>query len=288
MNERSLHRLFIMILAGSTVAARGYGCGSCPDSTTEIIPLLPERPGDPPSAPAGDAGDAGDAELVDAAADACALHCPNAERCVATEIAGDGGTIPALECSSKLSCGAGRRPRGYVPAEGAFLAQLASLESAAVDAFRTLRDDLAALGASRGLLRAVSRARRDEVRHTRLARALVGSKRRPRPVPAPRAPSVFDLARDNAVEGCVRETFGALQALAIARTARDPKVRATFERIGRDETRHAALSFRIFRFLDRRLSPRERAAVEAARHEEASRLARESPALAGPLFAAAW
>ena len=47
------------------------------------------------------------------------------------------------------------------------------------------------------------------------------------------------IAIENAVEGCVRESFGALLATWQAKTAGDARVRAAMKRIARDETRHA-------------------------------------------------
>jgi hypothetical protein len=68
--------------------------------------------------------------------------------------------------------------------------------------------------------------------------------------PAPPARSLEELAVENAVEGCVRETYGALTAIWQARTAKDPSVAAAVRRIARDETRHAALSWANQRSLE--------------------------------------
>ena len=47
------------------------------------------------------------------------------------------------------------------------------------------------------------------------------------------------VAIENAVEGCVRETFGALIASWQAEHARDPGIKRLMRSIARDETRHA-------------------------------------------------
>ncbi len=73
-----------------------------------------------------------------------------------------------------------------------------------------------------------------------------------------------EIALENAVEGCVRETFGALLAEWQAAHARDPRVRATMRRVARDETRHAALGWRIFDWAQARLGAADRARVERA------------------------
>jgi hypothetical protein len=80
---------------------------------------------------------------------------------------------------------------------------------------------------------------------------------------APR--SAFQIALENAVEGCVRETFAAVVAHCQAQTARDPDVRAVMAEIALDESRHARLSWQIAAWLEPRLREQEWAAVSAAR-----------------------
>jgi hypothetical protein len=73
------------------------------------------------------------------------------------------------------------------------------------------------------------------------------------------------IAVENVIEGCVRETFGALVATWQGMTAEDPLVRAAMARIARDETRHAALAFQIDAWLRTRLDSSARARVRDAR-----------------------
>jgi hypothetical protein len=77
--------------------------------------------------------------------------------------------------------------------------------------------------------------------------------------------SLEEIAIENAVEGCVRETYGALLATWQARQASDAGVRAAMTVIAEDETRHAALSWSVAKWLDRRLNRDERHRVEQAR-----------------------
>jgi hypothetical protein len=84
--------------------------------------------------------------------------------------------------------------------------------------------------------------------------------------------SLEAIAIENAVEGCVRETFGALLATYQAEAATSPIVRETFSRIAKDETRHAALAWRVADWLDARLSGEARARVEAARRAAAEEI----------------
>lgn len=70
--------------------------------------------------------------------------------------------------------------------------------------------------------------------------------------------SLFDLAAENAVEGCVRETFGALVAQHQARAAADPAIARAMAAVAADETRHAALAWEIAAWAEAQLSPTER------------------------------
>jgi hypothetical protein len=181
-------------------------------------------------------------------------------------------------------CGTGRRPAGFVAARrrrrgvGAFLAQVAELEAASVFAFARLRREIAGHGAPRGLVRACERALRDEVRHARTMAAHAARYGSASPAPRVRAPAVrslADVAAENAAEGCVRETFGALLATVQARTARDRAIARSMRGIARDETRHAAFSWQLAAWVEPRLSPAERRRVVRARADAATSLRRE-------------
>ncbi|NUP10231.1 MAG: ferritin-like domain-containing protein [Polyangiaceae bacterium] len=191
----------------------------------------------------------------------------------------------------------GRLPRGVeaqAPSSrdpGACFAHAAYLEHASVHAFGLLVKDLRALGAPSSLVARCRAARRDELSHTRIMRGL--SQRagvEPLVAPAtdrPRA-SLFDLAMENAVEGCVLETFAALLSIVDARTATSPSLRRRLARIADDECRHARLSWDIAAWAEPMLALEERRAVEEARArtldaliEATDRLAeRDDPTLA--------
>jgi hypothetical protein len=174
----------------------------------------------------------------------------------------DGKTVTChTECT-------GRRPQGLdgsntcAPSTlGGYFAEVACLEAASVDAFRILTEDLLLFGAPKKLVQAARRAKRDERRHVRvtgaLARRFGAIPRKPR-ISEPRPRKLIDVAIENAVEGCVRETFGALLAHWQAGHAEDPQVRATMKRIARDETRHSALAWQTHRWLCSRLESPER------------------------------
>ena len=170
-------------------------------------------------------------------------------------------------------CIGGRRPAGYRrgrpfgPAVGAYIAQQAELEAASVRAFADLHDDLIALGAPRSLVRATVSAAADEVRHARVCERLArrhGAAPDLRALGAAPRRTRAQLATDNLVEGCVRETYGAVLASYQARAARDPALRGAMSGIARDEAKHAALSWRIHRWVWPLLSSDERSAALAA------------------------
>jgi hypothetical protein len=156
----------------------------------------------------------------------------------------------------------------------------AAHEAAAVRAFRQLVFDLEELDAPPSMVAQARRAARDEANHARwtlaVARGFDPNARLPpadRRCAARRRLSAFELALENATAGCVGELFGTWLQVFQARAATQPHVRATARRIARDEARHAALAFRLFDWLNRRLSAREREAVALAMHAEAQLLA---------------
>jgi len=159
---------------------------------------------------------------------------------------------------------------------GSHFAALSELEAASVYAFARLARDLRRHGAPRDLVLAAVRAADDEVRHTGQATALAhvwgGTPRQPRHGSGP-ARDLFALCRDNAVDGCVHETFGAAIANRQAQTAHDPYIRSVMLSIARDETRHAGLAEDIDTWLRPQLGQRERQAVESAARRAAEELA---------------
>lgn len=183
-------------------------------------------------------------------------------------------------------CVIGRKPVALREAEeprsataiGTFLAKAARLEAASVYAFRQLARELLALDAPESLVSATLSAMADELRHaremTRVARAYGAEVQLPEVAEVPLR-TALEIALDNASEGCVRETFGALVATHQAASAKSRVVREAMVRIAQDETRHATLSWELARWLDTRIDGRERARVADTRRATASALARE-------------
>ncbi len=181
-------------------------------------------------------------------------------------------------------CAVGRRPNGFelvgcdAPSPlGAYFGTVAELEAASVYAFEDLARDLATHGAPELLVANARDAAWDEVRHARMTMKL--AQRFGATVRAPviegangDSRSLFDIAVENATEGCVRETFGALQATYQAQHAMDPAIARTMRVIAEDETRHAALAWDVAAWIMPRLTGDERARVDAARGDAVARL----------------
>jgi hypothetical protein len=219
----------------------------------------------------------------------CRAVCPSygAFNCQVTDASCPGGKA-VRDGPVSVSCdfcpgGIGRRPHELVMhtrpsppnALAAYFERAAFLEAASVRAFDELHAALASACAPEELLVAARRAARDEVTHlratARLARRFGG-----RAPPSARdeigatardeiaTRSLEAVARHNAIEGCVRETYGALLASFQATHARDAQIRRALGTIAVDETRHAALSWAIHRWASIHLKSASWSAVQIA------------------------
>ncbi len=196
---------------------------------------------------------------------------PSFSYCSLSMASGDGTTV---YCSG---CAVGRKPGDLLandvgPCEGenpvgTALAEMARIEAASVHAFRRLERSLCELGADGDLRARTRRAARDEIAHARsTARLAKKYGARPRPITLARdaAPTTFDLALENAVEGCVHETLGVAYLEHQRAHAADPELRALAASLYDDELDHAALSWDLIAFFDRHLSEEQRGELRAA------------------------
>ena len=182
-----------------------------------------------------------------------------------------------VECLGGRRCeGVALRPQGRTgTALGRYLAELAQLESASIPAFRHLARELAAHGAPAPLVRAARSAARDEIRHARLVAGLARRHGAEPQQPQPGKLEVRSLERiaiENAVEGCVNESFAALLATRQACVATDRPLRQAMVRIAEDETRHAALAWAIDDWCQQRLPTASRRRIRLARTRAVRRL----------------
>jgi hypothetical protein len=176
----------------------------------------------------------------------------------------------------QVNCVGGRRPDGFVEPRcrsrtaGDWIARIATVEAASITAFARLVRALDQFGAPSHLVAKARAAMIDEVIHARLTARLaqrMGAKVEAPVIASTHAPTVAELARENAVEGQVAETFGALLATCQGQLATDPEVRAVFARIAIDEARHAELAHELAPWFDAQLDDVTRAQVEDARRE---------------------
>lgn len=202
--------------------------------------------------------------------DGPAVHVVYAPKCV-------GGRSP--ECLAAPALTAASSPLG------AWMAMCAHLEEASIAAFDILAAELAAHGSPRALIAASRAAVRDERRHARVMSRLAAQHGAVAPRPRVTHGPIRDLetiARENAIEGCTRETYAALVATRQALTAADPEIRAAMARIARDETRHASLAFAVDAWAATQLAPAARRRVREARDEASGRLLAEASAALPP------
>ncbi|MCA1825645.1 MAG: ferritin-like domain-containing protein [Myxococcales bacterium] len=163
----------------------------------------------------------------------------------------------------------GRLPAGIRCADAAEpVAAAAWLEGAAVFAFEALERELSAHRAPVGLIERARSARKDEKRHHRAMTALAarfGAAVQPVELEPVGIRSLLEVAVENAVEGCVRETWGAAVAAFQGECAADRAVRRTMRAIAVDEAEHAALGWAVDGWARWKLSAEERDEVDAAR-----------------------
>ena len=86
----------------------------------------------------------------------------------------------------------------------------------------------------------------------------------PSPPTASHVRSLFEIALENAVEGCVRETYGAVCGLVDAETTGDRSMQQAMRAIATDECRHADLAWSVHSWISPQLSAVERKLVEVA------------------------
>ena len=170
--------------------------------------------------------------------------------------------------------GAGVRTDGSV---AQWLASAARSEAASVIAFLALARELRSHGAPPEFIARCRAAAMDEVRHARSMTRLAAA-HSIRPV-SPHFDAVVErefeaIAIENAIEGCVNETWAALEATYQARCAGDRAIRRAMQRIAKEETRHARLSWDLDAWAWSRLSHPARRRVALARDEAFASLAK--------------
>jgi len=199
--------------------------------------------------------------LPDAGADADAgVPCPDGNQTIVCDFS---------------ACPGGRNVAPFVaprrrPENGAeHFTQMAQLERVSVFAFRRLGGELALLGAPDALVAAAAHAAIEEEGHAKrmqeLATAYGATDATAEPQTSDWSPrSLFEIALENATEGCVRESYGAVVAAYAARHAHAAHVRRVMDHIARDEAGHASWSWDLHAWALTKLSAAEQTLVADA------------------------
>jgi hypothetical protein len=176
----------------------------------------------------------------------------------------------------------GRLHEGQPPFPGSgcdqrwLLMRAAYYERGSVDSFERLARELEAHGAPHSLVQRARAAANEERDHARVTSELArvrGGTELSAPPPAPaHVRTLEEVALENAVEGCVHETYAAVVALHQAAHARARDVRAAMTAIANDEVGHAALAWDVATWAEAKLHDDERRRVEAARQRACDEL----------------
>jgi hypothetical protein len=177
-------------------------------------------------------------------------------------------------------CGVGRFTDGLdatscerddVDTFAGWLARGAHVEGIAAMAFDRLADELAGFGAPASLVDGARMSATHEREHcsamTELARRWGKEPSRARSVAALPSRTLEEIVVENAGEGCVRETLGAVVMAFQAQHAADPAVREALAKIAREEQEHSAWSWALDAWARSAVGPQTLAAMDAARDE---------------------
>jgi hypothetical protein len=180
----------------------------------------------------------------------------------------------------------GRRPLAHREqtvvghTRAAWFAELAYLERASILAFEQLAGWLARRGAPAELIERCRAAADDEVVHGDRMAALAEREGASVPELAPCSPDadaeLLAVALHNAVEGCVREAFGALLGAYQAHSCDEPELRELFATIADDELRHGQLAWDLHAWLLAQLDDDAREQVGATQRRALAELAHET------------
>lgn len=195
----------------------------------------------------------------------------------------DGSAVPLFLTQALVVAGPRTSPPiartpARAPGLGALFAAIGQIKDASVAAFHRLSRELAAFNAPVRLVRSARRAAFDEMRHARAMNKLArmhGAE--PTRVDAGelRTRSFDEMAFENAMEGCVRQTWDAALARWAGEHAVDEVVRFEMARIARDQTEHTTLAWRVLAWAMPRITPATRDRLRRAMKATVSALSAE-------------
>lgn len=156
-----------------------------------------------------------------------------------------------------------------------YLADMAAMETAAITAFEYLVRELTAYGAPENLIEHAKQAVLEEKRHSEMAGLLASAHNAT--VTAVQVEdfmlrSLYEIALENAVEGCVNETFAAVCGLWQSEHAQMPVFKHVISHITDEELGHAALSWEIHAWLMPQLTDSQQQRINKAQTEAIERL----------------
>lgn len=161
---------------------------------------------------------------------------------------------------------------------GQYLADMTAMETAAITAFYYLSRELEAYKAPAELIARARQAVLEETRHSEMAALLAASFDAQMPevcVDDFCLRSLYDIALENAVEGCVNETFAAACGLWQSENAKLDVFREVIAHITEEEMGHAELSWEIHQWIMPQLSQAEQEQIRIAQVEAIESLVAE-------------
>lgn len=153
---------------------------------------------------------------------------------------------------------------------GEYFSSMAAMETAAVTAFRYLTRELEAYQAPEALIAMACQAVQEEIEHAEMAGLL--SQAYDAAVPTVEVDdfqlrSLFEVALENAVEGCVNETFAAACGIWQHQHAELDAFKAVMGRVAEEESGHAELSWGIHQWIMPQLTEAQQQHIRAAQAE---------------------
>ena len=153
---------------------------------------------------------------------------------------------------------------------GQYLADMTAMETAAITAFYNLSLELEAYDAPSELITRARQAVLEETRHSEMAALLAASFDAEIPevsIDDFCLRSLYEIALENAVEGCVNETFAAACGLWQSEYAQLDVFRKVIAHITEEEMGHAALSWEIHQWVMPQLSEIQQEQILVAQAE---------------------
>ena len=185
---------------------------------------------------------------------------------------------PPRPVVGRMPAGLQVHPQTAASELGNYFADMAAMETAAITAFRYLVRELTAYQAPANLIQLAQTAVKEETRHAHMAGLL--SQACDTAVPVVEVAdfqlrSLFEIALENAIEGCVNETFAAACGLWQEQQAEFSVFRQVIGHIAEEEIGHAALSWSIHEWAMPQLTLAQQAHIRQAQAEAVDSVAQK-------------